>query len=148
MIAVRARAPDPGEATMKSVLIAEDHRDLAELLRTALEPLDVEVRLAFDGAQALQLAGARLPDLAVLDIGLPDVDGYEVCRRLRRLPGGERVRIVALTTWGMVQDRLRGADAGFDEHWTKPLGLELFRDLARRQLLAAGARGRVAVSAA
>ena len=122
---------------MKSVLIAEDHRDLAELLKEALDPLDVEVRLALDGAQALQLATARMPDLAVLDIGLPVVDGYEVCRRLRRLPGGEHVRIVALTTWGTVQDRRSGADAGFDEHWTKPMGLELFRDLTRRQLLAA-----------
>lgn len=124
---------------MRSVLIAEDHRDLAESLVMGLEPLDVEVRLAFDGADAVRQAQARLPDVAVLDIGLPVLDGYEVCRRIRALPGGAGVRVVALTTWGTVQDRLSGADAGFDEHWTKPLGLELFRDLTRRQLLAAAA---------
>lgn len=122
---------------MKSVLIAEDHRDLAESLMMGLQPLDVEVRLAFDGGDAVRQASARLPDLAVLDIGLPVLDGFEVCRRIRALPGGAGVRVVALTTWGTVQDRLSGADAGFDEHWTKPLGLELFRELARRQLLAA-----------
>jgi len=122
---------------MRSVLIAEDHRDLAESLVMGLEPLDVEVRLAFDGGDAVRQAQARLPDVAVLDIGLPVLDGYEVCRRIRALPGGAGVRVVALTTWGTVEDRLSGADAGFDEHWTKPLGLELFRDLTRRQLLAA-----------
>ncbi len=119
---------------MRSVLIAEDHRDLAESLMMGLEPLDVEVRLAFDGGDAVRQAQARLPDVAVLDIGLPVLDGYEVCRRIRALPGGARVRVVALTTWGTVEDRLSGADAGFDEHWTKPLGLELFRDLTRRLL--------------
>ena len=124
---------------MRSVLIAEDHRDLAESLMMGLEPLDVEVRLAFDGADAVRQAQARLPDVAVLDIGLPVLDGFEVCRRIRALPGGSAVRVVALTTWGTVEDRLSGADAGFDEHWTKPLGLELFRDLTRRQLLASAA---------
>jgi DNA-binding response OmpR family regulator len=122
---------------MKSVLIAEDNRDLAETLVMGLEGLDVEVRLARDGGHAVQEARERLPDVAVLDIGLPVLDGFEVCRRIRALPGGDRVRVVALTTWGTVQDRFSGAQAGFDEHWTKPLGLELFCDLTRRQLLAA-----------
>jgi len=79
-----------------------------------------------------------LPDLAVLDIGLPGLDGFEVCRRIRALPGGGRIRIVALTTWGTVEDRRLGVEAGFDEHWTKPLGLDLFRDLASRQLRVVG----------
>lgn len=122
---------------MKSVLIAEDNRDLAATLREALEPLDLEVRLAYDGQAAVQHARERLPHVAVLDIGLPGLDGYEVCRQLRALPGGDRIRIVALTTWGTVEDRRSSVDAGFDEHWTKPLGLELFVDLTRRQLLAA-----------
>jgi DNA-binding response OmpR family regulator len=121
---------------MKSVLIAEDNRDLAETLKMGLEPLDADVRVAFDGQQAVQQARERLPHLAVLDIGLPGLDGYQVCRQIRALPGGDRIRIVALTTWGTVEDRLSGVEAGFDEHWTKPLGLELFVDLARRQLLA------------
>ncbi|WP_156385648.1 response regulator [Ramlibacter sp. Leaf400] len=121
---------------MRSVLIVEDNRDLAKTLMTGLDPLDVDVRLAFDGREAVRQASERLPDVAVLDIGLPVMDGYEVCRRIRALPGGDRIRVVALTTWGTVQDRRSGADAGFDEHWTKPLGLDLFVDLTRRQLLA------------
>ena len=122
---------------MQSVLIAEDNRDLAEILSLGLEALEVEVRLAFDGGNAVQQASARLPDVAVVDIGLPVLDGFEVCRRIRALPGGDRVRVVAFTTWGTVHDRQSGVDAGFDEHWTKPLGLELFCDLTRRQLMAA-----------
>ncbi|KQT07590.1 hypothetical protein ASG30_17300 [Ramlibacter sp. Leaf400] len=118
------------------MLIVEDNRDLAKTLMTGLDPLDVDVRLAFDGREAVRQASERLPDVAVLDIGLPVMDGYEVCRRIRALPGGDRIRVVALTTWGTVQDRRSGADAGFDEHWTKPLGLDLFVDLTRRQLLA------------
>lgn len=121
---------------MQKVLIAEDSRELAELMRQALEPLDVEVRLAFDGASAVRQASEWWPDLAVLDIGLPDLDGFQVCRALRALPHGAEMRIVALTTWGTVQDRERGAAAGFDEHWTKPVGIDLLLNLVRRQLRA------------
>jgi CheY-like chemotaxis protein len=121
---------------MRSILIAEDNRDLAEMIQLALQPLDAEVHLAFDGGDAVAQARRRLPDLAVLDIGLPTIDGFEVCRQLRALPGGQRIRIVALTTWGTMEDRSRGAAAGFDEHWTKPIGIDLLLDLARRQLKA------------
>lgn len=123
---------------MKSVLIAEDNRDLAEVLSMGLAPLDIEVRVALSGTQAVEMARERLPDVAVVDIGLPGLDGFEVCRQVRAMPGGNRVRIVALTTWGSVEDRRLGADVGFDEHWTKPLGLDLFVDLTRRQLMVAG----------
>lgn len=134
----RAKQRMKGVTSMKTVLIAEDNRDLAEVLVQGLAALDIEVRVALAGPQAVEMAAERLPDVAVLDIGLPGLDGFEVCRRIRALPGGERVRIVALTTWGTAEDRRLGADAGFDEHWTKPLGLELFVDLTRRQLAAAG----------
>jgi len=120
---------------MKSILIAEDHRDLADMFRMALEPLDVHVRVALNGPAAIEEATRHLPDLALLDIGLPEIDGYEVCRRLRALPGGRNLRIVALTTWATEADRLRGVEAGFDEHWTKPVGLELLQQLVRRHLL-------------
>ena len=122
---------------MKSILIAEDHKDLAEMFRLALETLDVHVDVALDGPAAVAIAKERLPDLALLDIGLPDVDGFEVCRRLRALPGGADVRIVALTTWSTEEDRRRGALAGFDEHWAKPIGLDLLLQLVRHQLLVA-----------
>lgn len=119
---------------MRKILIAEDNRDLAEMFRLALEPLDAQVRLAFDGGDAVEQARSQMPDLAVLDIGLPTIDGFEVCRQLRALPGGEKIRIVALTTWSTMQDRERGVAAGFDEHWTKPVGVDLLLDLTRRQL--------------
>jgi len=122
---------------MKSILIAEDHRDLAEMFRLALEPLDVHVRVALDGRSALSQAREHLPDLALLDIGLPEMDGFEVCRQLRALPGGRDIRIVALTTWATEADRLHGVAAGFDEHWAKPLGLELLQTLVRRHLAVA-----------
>lgn len=121
---------------MQSVLIAEDNRDLADLMELALEPLDVELRVVYDGTAAMQEARSRMPDLAVLDIGLPGADGFQVCRALRAMPGGDDLRIVALTTWGTIQDRERGAAAGFDEHWTKPIGIDLLLDLVRRHLLA------------
>jgi CheY-like chemotaxis protein len=122
---------------MQTVLIAEDNRDLAETMQLALEPLDVEVCVAYDGPSAIEIARERMPQLAVLDIGLPGADGYRVCRALRALPGGAELRIVALTTWGTIQDRERGAAAGFDEHWAKPIGIELLLDLVRRHLHAA-----------
>ncbi len=119
---------------MKSILVAEDHRDLADMFRLALETLDVHVDVAWDGASAVTLAQRNLPDLALLDIGLPDIDGFEVCRRLRALPGGADTRIVALTTWATMDDRRRGAAAGFDEHWAKPIGVDLLLQLVRQQL--------------
>jgi len=120
---------------MKSILVAEDHQDLAEMVRLALQTLDVRVELAFDGRSAVAQAQRHLPDLALLDIGLPDIDGFEVCRQLRGLPGGGDIRIVALSTWTTEQDRQRGAAAGFDEHWAKPIGADLLLRLVGQQLL-------------
>ena len=105
---------------MRSVLIAEDHRDLAESLVLGLEPLDVEVRLAFDGADALRQAQARLPDVAVLDIGLPRLDGYAVARRMRQMPQTRDALLVALTGYGQQDDRIQAREAGFDHHMVKP----------------------------
>lgn len=121
---------------MQTVLIAEDNRALADLMARALEPLDVELRVVYSGTAAIEEARSRMPDVAVLDIGLPGADGFQVCRALRAMPGGTDLRIVALTTWATIQDRERGAAAGFDEHWTKPIGLDLLLDLVRRHLLA------------
>jgi DNA-binding response OmpR family regulator len=117
--------------------VVEDDPEINELVGAYVQLAGFEYRRALTGAAALAEFTRRTPAVVVLDVMLPDLDGFEVCRRIRALPGGARVRLVALTTWGTVQDRRSGADAGFDEHWTKPMGLELFRDLTRRQLLAA-----------
>jgi two-component system, OmpR family, response regulator MprA len=100
------------------ILVVDDDRALGEALRRALELAGFEVQLAADGVQALELVAQALPDAVVLDIGLPGLDGLEVCRRLRRL--GNRVPIMMLTARDAVADRIDGLDAGADDYLVKP----------------------------
>jgi signal transduction histidine kinase len=101
------------------VLIVDDNRDAAELLGQILESFGYAVRLAHDGPEALQLAPAFRPAVALLDIGLPVMDGYELARKLRsRLPD---IRLVAVTGYGQPNDRRRALDAGFQAHLIKPV---------------------------
>ncbi|HVF60525.1 MAG TPA: response regulator [Thermoanaerobaculia bacterium] len=81
------------------------------------------MRTAFDGPDALASAEEFRPEIVLLDIGLPTLSGYDVCRRLRRLPWAQKVRIVALTGWGQEEDRRRSDEAGFDHHLVKPVDL-------------------------
>jgi CheY-like chemotaxis protein len=76
---------------------------------------------AHDGGEALAAAERFRPDVTLLDIGLPELNGYEVCQRLRREPWGKSMTIVALTGWGQEEDRRRSSDAGFDGHLVKPV---------------------------
>ena len=82
------------------------------------------VRVAPDGFAALMLAQQKLPDVMLLDIGMPGLNGYEVATRLRKIEGAEDVMLVALTGWGQPADRARASDAGFDHHLTKPIDYE------------------------
>jgi CheY-like chemotaxis protein len=81
------------------------------------------VHTAGDGAEALEVAAECHPDVVLLDIGMPKVDGYEACRRIRDQAAGRRVAIIALTGFGQAQDRRRAQDAGFDAHFVKPVDL-------------------------
>jgi two-component system, OmpR family, response regulator MprA len=99
-------------------LVVDDDRALSEALRRALTLAGYEAQLAADGARALELVAQELPDAVVLDIGLPGIDGLEVCRRLRRL--GNRVPILMLTARDAVADRIDGLDAGADDYLVKP----------------------------
>ncbi|HYD58689.1 MAG TPA: PAS domain S-box protein [Burkholderiales bacterium] len=129
--ATPAREPAVGKrhAAMR-VLIVDDNNDAAAALELLLRSLGHETRVAHDGAAALATAGEFAPDLVLLDIGMPGLDGYEVARRLRAL-GGRRFRLVALTGWGQEADRKRSEEAGFDQHLVKPLDVEeLSRALA------------------
>jgi PAS domain S-box-containing protein len=101
------------------VLVAEDVPDAAEMLRVMLDYMGHEVRVAPDGVEAVAIAGEFKPHVALLDIGLPRMDGYEACRRIRAMLGGE-VLVVALTGWGQEEDQRRAEEAGFDLHLTKP----------------------------
>jgi CheY-like chemotaxis protein len=103
------------------VLIADDNRDGAETLGMVLELSGHEVHLAHSGAAALEIANQVRPDVAVLDIGMPDLIGYEVAKQIRQQPWGGRMVLIALTGWGQVNDKRRAETAGFDHHCTKPV---------------------------
>jgi signal transduction histidine kinase len=105
------------------ILVVDDNRDAAELLAEALCARGHETRVAFDAPGALQIACDFAPDLALLDIGLPVMDGYELGRRLRELRGCELTRLVAVTGYGQETDRALSRDAGFDMHLVKPINL-------------------------
>jgi CheY-like chemotaxis protein len=118
----------------RRVLLIEDNADSREMLKAALEMSGHTVYDASDGAHGIETAYRCEPDVAIVDIGLPDIDGYEVGKRLRALPGGGQLLLVALTGYGQPADRKRSEEAGFDLHLVKPVDPErLERFLARKE---------------
>ncbi|HEV8481522.1 MAG TPA: PAS domain S-box protein [Candidatus Eisenbacteria bacterium] len=116
------RKPNPASkpvGSRKKILVADDNRDSADSLAMLLGRRH-EVHRAYDGAAALELAGSVLPDVMLLDIGMPKMDGYEVARRVRQEPWGTDMYLVALSGWGRDEDRQRAREAGFDAHLVKP----------------------------
>jgi CheY-like chemotaxis protein len=103
------------------ILIADDNRDAADSLSMLLELAGHEVRVAYLGSVALSLARAFRPDVALLDIGMPDLSGYEVAQALRRESWGRGIQLIALTGWGQERDRQEALEAGFNHHLTKPI---------------------------
>jgi PAS domain S-box-containing protein len=116
--------PTPPSATGRRVLIADDNKDAADSLAMLLEIEGHEVRVAHGGHAALALAQAFRPDVALLDIGMPDVSGFAVAAALRREPWGRTIQLVALTGWGQESDRRQTTAAGFDRHLTKPIDMD------------------------
>jgi signal transduction histidine kinase/DNA-binding response OmpR family regulator len=113
------------------VLVVDDNTDAAESLGVLLDIEGHAAHIANNGAEALQIAQSRELDVVFLDIGLPDMTGYEVAKRLRMLPAMQRTMLVALTGWGTQDDRQRTRDAGFDRHLTKPAELPAVEELLR-----------------
>ena len=112
---------------MPTILVVDDEPPILELVRYTLEDEQIRVLEASDGAQALEAALAARPDLILLDVQMPRLDGLEVCRRLRADPALAGTRIVMLTAAGQDADRARGLAAGADEYLTKPFSpLALF----------------------
>jgi PAS domain S-box-containing protein len=103
------------------ILIVDDNRDSADSLVALLRVMGHEAHPAYDGAQGLEVARSLRPDVMLLDVGMPKVDGYEACRRVRAEPWGRDVLMVALTGWGQEEDRRRSEQAGFDRHLVKPV---------------------------
>jgi CheY-like chemotaxis protein/two-component sensor histidine kinase len=116
----------------RRILVADDNVDALESLATLLELGGHEVFSAANGALALESAERHLPEVALLDIGMPKLDGYEVARRIRAQPWGRRITLVALTGWGQDSDRRRSGEAGFDSHLVKPLDLDKLTELLAR----------------
>ena len=114
----------------KRVLVVDDNQDALAMLADALRAVGFDVRIAHDGPTALRQASAFAPDIAILDIGLPVMDGYELAERLRTAAAGRPVTLVAVTGYGQPADRRRARLAGFDAHLVKPVRLdELLRAL-------------------
>lgn len=119
----------------RRVLIVDDNEDAAIILARLLrQSYGQTVAVAHDGPSALESARGFRPEVVLLDIGLPGIDGFEVARRLRRLPEANRARIVALTGWGQERDRRRSREAGFDHHLVKPAELDEILRLLRLDL--------------
>jgi len=121
---VQAPEVDDAPAATKSllrILIVDDNRDAADSLSEMLKMMGNDTRTAYDGQQGVDLAGEYRPDVILLDIGLPKLDGYEACRRIREQPKGNGVVLIAVTGWGQDEDRRRSHEAGFDHHMVKPV---------------------------
>lgn len=108
---------------VRSVLVVDDLRDGADSLTKLLELLGHDVHTAYDGESALRIAEDLKPDILLLDLGMPSMDGYELCRRIRATAWGSDRLIIAISGWGQVEDRRRTKAAGFDHHFIKPVDL-------------------------
>jgi CheY-like chemotaxis protein len=113
----------------KRLLVIDDNRDTAEMLREVLQAYGYTTRVAYDGPSGLEAAKSFRPDVALVDIGLPSMDGYEVARCIRRLPELCATRLIAVTGYGQASDRRRSAQAGFERHLIKPVNLDELRRL-------------------
>jgi PAS domain S-box-containing protein len=117
-----SRPHEPAMTPSRRVLIVDDNTDAATTMQLLLNSLGHETEIASTGPEALQRAPEFRPDVVLLDIGLPGLDGYEVARRLRATAGQKQVRIVAVTGWGQPADHEKSQEAGFDLHLVKPVG--------------------------
>jgi signal transduction histidine kinase/ActR/RegA family two-component response regulator len=119
----------PGAMAPLKILVADDVIDSRQSLGMGLGLLGHEVRTAGDGIEALDVAAAFRPQVAILDIGMPGLDGYELAQKIRKEPWGRDMLLVALTGWGQSQDIERSAAAGFDHHMTKPADFDVLARL-------------------
>lgn len=133
-VAVADNAGTLPAARPPRVLVVDDNRDAAESLQALFEMEHFEVALAYDGQGAVAAVDAALPDLIVMDLGMPGMDGYEAARLIRQRPGAERILMIALTGWGQDDARRRTLAAGFDHHLIKPIDVGQIIALAATRL--------------
>jgi CheY-like chemotaxis protein len=111
------------QRNQRRVLVADDNVDAGESLAMLLQLDGHEVQLAHNGPEALALFERMGPEIAILDIGMPGLSGYEVAQRIRARQRDQHVTLIAVTGWGQESDKARAAEAGFDHHFTKPVDL-------------------------
>ncbi|MGZ8291373.1 MAG: response regulator [Telluria sp.] len=117
-------------ASCTKVLVVDDNRDAADSLQALFEMDNCEVATAYDGYEALQAVEQGMPDVIVMDLGMPSMDGYEAARLIRRQAGGASILMIALTGWSQNDARQRTMEAGFDHHLIKPVSFDDIRKLA------------------
>jgi PAS domain S-box-containing protein len=114
----------PMPSSVQSIIVVDDNRDSTESLCELLTLLGYETKAYFDGSEGIEAVLRYRPYLAFIDIGMPKIDGYEVARRIREHDPEHGIQLVAMTGWGLAEDRRRSKDAGFDLHLVKPVGLD------------------------
>jgi signal transduction histidine kinase/ActR/RegA family two-component response regulator len=127
--AAAAGTPDASSFVPRRVLVVDDNIDAAESLAELLAMKGHQTRASTDSRAALKLAGSFAPEVVLLDIGLPEIDGYQVARRLRKMPATRNALVVAVTGYGQPEDRRASKAAGFDYHLVKPVGLQQLEEL-------------------
>ena len=113
----------------RRILVVDDNRDAVESLAELLRMSGSEVDVAFDGQAAIEKASTFLPEIVLLDIGMPIVDGYKAAKTIRRDANGREMLLIAMTGWGQAEDKKRAMDAGFDAHIVKPVSIDSLLDL-------------------
>jgi CheY-like chemotaxis protein len=129
-----ARGSELTARACRRVLIVDDNADSADMMKVLLDVSGHDTRVAYDAARAIQIALEFAPEVGLLDIGLPDMDGYELARALRTNPQLSGLFLVALTGWGQDEDRRRAREAGFDAHITKPADPAVLERLVERRI--------------
>jgi PAS domain S-box-containing protein len=128
--AAEPRLPDPRTALAgRRILVVDDNQDAADSLGLFLKFMGAAVHVAYDGTSALESLPTFRPEIVLLDVGMPVLDGFEVARRMRQLPEGQNILLIAVTGWGQEDDRRRTADAGFDQHLVKPVDPVMLQNL-------------------
>ena len=122
-------ASEPEPSTQRQILIVDDNRDSADSLAMLLEITGNKTYMAHDGEEAVEAIEKHRPEVVLLDIGLPKLDGHEVCRRVRQQPWGRDIVMIALTGWGQEDDRRKSEEAGFNGHLVKPVDYDNLLDL-------------------
>lgn len=116
-------------AAARRVVVIDDDRDVADSLAMLLELLGCDVRTAYSGEAGIPLVVEFRPSIIFLDLGMPDMNGYETARHIRAEPAGQQAQLVALTGWGQAADKARTREAGFDRHLVKPADIDALEEL-------------------